>query len=64
MTPPKPSAQTQLLLSHMEEMGRKEDECWDQVMENLDLLFAKVGEIDANQQKMNTWFDMSTKVME
>lgn len=33
-------------------------------MENLDLLFAKVGEIDTNQQKMDARVDMFTKVME
>lgn len=48
----------------MEERGRQDDEHWEHVMENLDLLFSKVVEIDTNQQKMNTKFDMSTKVME
>jgi hypothetical protein len=33
-------------------------------MENLDLLFAQVGEISTHQQKMAGQFDVSTKVVE
>lgn len=33
-------------------------------MENLDLLFTKVAEIDKNQNKMDTRFDVSARVME
>lgn len=33
-------------------------------MENLDLLFAKVSDMDKNQQKLEASFDMSTRVVE
>lgn len=64
MAPPKPSVQTQCILSRMDEVSKISDKHWDQVMENLDLLFAKVGEIDRNQQKMDARVDISTKVTE
>lgn len=62
--PPKPSVQTQLILGRIADREEKEDERWGQVMEHLDLLFAKVAEIDTNQHKMDARVDMSTKVME
>lgn len=64
MAPPKPSAQTQLLLGRMDDLIQKDDERWDHVMESLDLLFAKVGDMDAHQQKVETKVDMATQVME
>lgn len=63
-TPPKPSVQTKFILSKMQEQAERDDERWDQVAKSLDLLFAKVGEIDVNQQKLDTRFDMTTKVLE
>lgn len=62
--PPKPSVQTSFVLAKMEEQAARDDARWDQVTESLDLLFAKVVEIDVNQQKLDTRFDMSTKVLE
>lgn len=62
--PPKPSAQTQFVLTKMDEQMAKDDARWDQVMENMDLLFAQVGEISTNQQKMAAQFSISTQVME
>jgi excinuclease UvrABC ATPase subunit len=41
-----------------------DDERWNSITDNLDLLFAKVGEIERNQQKSEVKFDMSTKVVE
>lgn len=40
------------------------DERWEQVMSSLDLVFAKVAEVDGNQRKSDTKVDMTTKVME
>lgn len=50
--PPKPSAQTQILLATMEERSKKDDEKWDEVMEHLDLLFAKVGNMEQKQEAL------------
>lgn len=47
--PPKPSAQTQFVLSRMDNLEKRMDERWDQVMANLDLLFTKVEEVEVNQ---------------
>jgi hypothetical protein len=56
--------QTQFILQKMDEVGSKDGADWASVMDSLDLLFAKVGEIDANQRKMEDRFDVSAKVME
>nr|CAB3465589.1 unnamed protein product [Digitaria exilis] len=64
MAPPKPSAQTQFVLTKMDERAAKGDERWEQVLENMDLLFAQVGDIAANQQTMAAQISVSTKVME
>lgn len=62
--PPKPSVQTQFVLSRMDSLEKRVEERWDQVMASLDLLFAKVEEVEVNQQKTDTRVEMSTKVME
>lgn len=62
--PPKPSVRTQILLEKMDEQAGKDVARWDTVMGSLDLLFAKVGAIDENQQKMEAKFDLSTGVIE
>ena len=48
----------------MEECARIDEEHWDSVMESLDILFAKVGVVEERQQKMESQFDMSTKLLE
>lgn len=48
----------------MADATKKDDERWETVMENLDLLFARVGEVDKNQQQVEATIDMSTKVIE
>lgn len=62
--PPKPSAQTQILLEAMASSEQREEERWDRITESIDLLFAKVGEIDRTQQKMNAQMDLSAQLME
>ena len=48
--PPKPSVQTQFVLSKMDERAAQEDTHYEHLMENLDLLFAQVGTIASHQQ--------------
>lgn len=48
----------------MEEKVKRDKDRSDQVMESLDLLFSKVGEIDTFPQKVEAQVDMSTQVME
>lgn len=52
------------MLERMDEVMRRSDERWDHVLESLDLLFAKVGDIGGNQQKTDTRVEMSTTIME
>ena len=48
----------------MEEHDRVDEAHWDSVMESLDILFAKVGSVESRQEKLETQFDVSTKVLE
>jgi hypothetical protein len=48
----------------MEEFAEKEEARWEQITENMDILFAKVAKIDAKQQRLDTKVDMSTTVLE
>lgn len=48
----------------MEAQAAKDDARWSHVVDSIDLLFAKVGDIGNNQEKFETQFDMTTKVME
>jgi hypothetical protein len=48
----------------MEEAAKSEEERWTTMMDNIDLLFSKVQQIDRNQQKFEGKFDMTTKVIE
>jgi hypothetical protein len=75
MAPPKPSVQTRLVLEAMEgdrrreearreEEQRKEDERWNHINENLDLLFARVGNISRMQEQMNVTQDLGAKIMD
>lgn len=48
----------------MDEREQKEDAQWEHVMENMDLLFAQVRDINTTQQKIAAQFSMSTKVVE
>ena len=43
---------------------QREDARWEHLMESVDLLFAKVGVIDHNQQQLNTQMDLSAQVVE
>lgn len=62
--PIKPSVQTKILLEKMEEKFGRDDDRWDTVMENLDLLFSRVGEIDKGQQRLEAQVGLSGQVME
>ena len=62
--PPKPSVQTQFVLSAMEQSALRTQERWDQVANNFDLLFARVDDILGTQIKLEAQYDMTTKVIE
>lgn len=47
----------------MDERAAEEDHRWNSVMESLDLLFARMGEVDRNQQQMEAKVDISSKTM-
>jgi len=48
----------------MEERFTQDDERWEQVNLNFDLLFARVDSMGANQQRMEAQMDLGNKVME
>lgn len=48
----------------MEEKEQYDDERWREVLEHMDLLFAKVGTVEQNQQKFEARFDLSNGVLE
>ena len=62
--PPKPSVQTQIILGRMEEHIQAEDTHWDQVMESLDLLFARVTDIGRDQQQIRAQLGHHTEVLQ
>lgn len=62
--PPKPSVQTQFVLTRMDDRASVEDAHWHEVMENLDLLYAKVGSVEQNQQRIEARMEMSGGIME
>jgi len=53
-----------LVLSAMEQSALRAQERWDQVANNFDLLFARVGDILGTQIKLEAQYDMTTKVVE
>ena len=64
MAPPKPSVQTQFILEAMASSDERDSSRFDQVLESLDLLFVKVGQLDTTQQRMATQMDLGNQVME
>jgi len=62
--PPKPSAQTQFILDAMESFSQREDSHWDQMTESIDLLFARVGNIERVQSQMSAQIDLSAQIMD
>ena len=56
--PPKPSAQTKILLDNMSKSVEEEKTRWDQVMENFDLLFSRINDIGVVQQQLKTQMDI------
>jgi hypothetical protein len=48
----------------MQEQEEEDRTRWEQVTNNLDLLFEKVNRISTHQQKLETKFDMTTTVLE
>ena len=56
--------QTQLLLTQMEECFHQDDERWDHINQNVDLLFARVESLGNNQIRLEVQMDLGNKVME
>jgi hypothetical protein len=52
------------VLAKMQERDEVDKERWDHVTDSLELLFAKVGQIEVKQQKLDTQFDMTSTVLE
>jgi len=50
--PPKPSAQTKILLDQMSRSQEDDKTKWDQVMDNFDLLFTRMNDIGIIQQDL------------
>jgi hypothetical protein len=48
----------------MDEQAKLDEDMWNSITDTLDLLFAKMEEIDRNQQRADVKFDMSAKVVE
>lgn len=48
----------------MDDRASVEDAHWHEVMENLDLLYAKVGSVEQNQQRIEARMEMSGGIME
>lgn len=48
----------------MAEASRKEDEHWERVMQSLDLLFARVDDIDKVQQRIQVIQELGARTME
>ena len=56
--------QTQFILEAMASSDERDSSRFDQVLESLDLLFVKVGQLDTTQQRMATQMDLGNQVME
>jgi hypothetical protein len=52
--PPKPSKQTQILLDEMSRSNDDEKTHWDSVMDNFDMLFARLNDIGIIQHSLKT----------
>ncbi|CAO2185689.1 unnamed protein product [Urochloa humidicola] len=48
----------------MDKLLQKDDGRWDSIMGNMDILFAKVKEIDTGQQRLNTKYNLTTQILE
>ena len=62
--PPRPSVQTQFVLSAMEDASRAEQLRWERVNDKFDLLFSQVDDILGTQIKLEAQYNMTNKVVE
>lgn len=56
--------QTKLILDAMQEEAEKKGSKFDQILDSLDLLFARVTDIGLTQQKIRTHLDLNTQVVD
>jgi hypothetical protein len=61
---PKPSAQTQILLEKMASSADDEKDRWSQVMENFDLLYARLNDMGIVQQEVKQQLTDTTRKVE
>ena len=61
--PPKPSVQTQFVLDAMAHTTSQDDRHWEQVMESLDLIFARMTDIGSTQQQLRAQVELNTQAM-
>jgi len=59
--PVKPSKQTQLLLDEMSCSNEDEKTRWDSVMDNFDMLFARLNDIGIIQQDLKSQLETNNK---
>ena len=64
MAPPKPSVQTKFILDAMEEEAEKELTKLDQILDSVDMLFARVTDIGLTQQKMCAQLELNTQAID
>jgi hypothetical protein len=62
--PPKPSVHTKFVLDAMESAEQREESRWRHVTESIDLLFAKVGDVQHVQETMQVTQEMGVSAME
>lgn len=60
----KPSAQTQLILDEMDINESINEERWDSLQQSLDLLFAKVANIEHNQVQAKAQLDLNSELID
>ena len=63
MAPPKPFVQMQFMLHAMGEAAHHDDERWDEVSENFDLLLSRVELLRTNQTRLEAQMDLGNKIM-
>lgn len=62
--PPKPSVQTQFVLSAMDVRTKREEDRWEQFGESFESLYEEVAQISKNQQRLEVQFGLNNSVME
>jgi hypothetical protein len=62
--PPRPSAQTKILLDTMSKRSDEDNSKWDHVMGNFDLLFSQINDMSMVQQSLKAQMDLSSAAVD